>query len=277
MVNSNTTWFIISLFCWSLGSCVSDLHAPGVLSIANSVWPHNVHRPFPWTWNRALWNCSWITHCANNLIVQVPVSASSGYSSLPHPCLPLLILLLQIKKNPSKNLFASGSWMSLSHKPVLGFSTQSYQQLRDSSSSSSSLSIQARASSSSSLDLWYCNHLEVVWMGFVRSSLLLSQRVFLWNSTHCHHVLSCNCGWNQPLHFFTLPRMPFAMQRETHRKQTETERGREERFSRVDTGWRLLSRIGVLRIENKTLLIENSKRSGSHKPPSLPLSLRAVD
>lgn len=188
MVNSNTTWFIISLFCWSSGSCVSDLHAPGVLSITNSVWPHNVHRPFPWTWNRALWNCSWITHCANNLIVQVPVSASSGYSSLPHPCLPLLILLLQIKKNPSKNLFASGSWMSLSHKPVLGFSTQCYQQLRDSSSSSSSLSIQARASSSSSLDLWYCNHLEVVWMGFVRSSLLLSQRVFFVKQ---HTLSSC--------------------------------------------------------------------------------------
>jgi hypothetical protein len=64
--------------------------------------------------------------------------------------------------------------------------------------------------------------------------------------------------------------------RERHtEKQTETERGREERFSRVDTGWRLLSRI--LRIENKTLLIENSNRSGSHNPPSLPLSLRAVD
>lgn len=130
---------------------------------SNSVWPHNVHCPFPWTWNRALWNCSWITHCANNLIVQVPVSASSGCSSLPHPC-PPLILLLQIKKNPCKNLFASGGWKSVSHEPVLGFSTQSYQQLRDSSSSSSSLSIQARASSLSSLDLWYCNHLEVVWM-----------------------------------------------------------------------------------------------------------------
>jgi hypothetical protein len=66
--------------------------------------------------------------------------------------------------------------------------------------------------------------------------------------------------------------------RERHtEKQTETERGREERFSRVDTGWRLLSRIGLLRIENKTLLIENSNRSGSHNPPSLPLSLRAVD
>jgi hypothetical protein len=123
-----------------------------------SVWPHNVHCPFPWTLNRALWNCSWIT---NNLIVQVPVSASSGYSSLPPPCPPPLILLLQIKKNPFKNLFASGGWKSLSHKPVLGFSTQSYQQLRGSSSSSSSLSIQARASSSSSLDLWYCNRLDL--------------------------------------------------------------------------------------------------------------------
>jgi hypothetical protein len=206
------------LYIWSSCSWCS-------VHCSNSVWPHNMHRPFPWTWNRALWNCSWITHCANNLIVQVPVSASSGYSSLSHPC-PPLILLLQIKKNPLKNLFASGGWRSVSHKLVLGFSTQSYQQLRDSSSSSSSLSIQARPSSSSSLDLWYCNCLEVVWMWFVRTLLLLSQRVFLWNSTHCRHVLSCNCGWNQPLHFFTLPRMPFDMQRETH---TETDRDRERK------------------------------------------------